>query len=131
MNKVILIGNVAREPEQHTTQGGTKKATFSLAVNRDYRGANGERIADFFNCVAWREKADLMEKYAKKGKMMAVWGCLQTRKYDAQDGSKRTVTEIIIDHVEFIGRREDSDSKDFPEEQHAEMTSADDPDLPF
>ena len=102
MNKAILIGNLTKDPEVRTTPNGVTVCTFSIAVNR--RGTNqaGERVADFFNIVAWRQLGELCGKYLAKGRKVSVIGEIQTRSYDAKDGSKRYITEIVADEVEFL-----------------------------
>lgn len=93
MNKVILIGRLTRDPELRTIANGTPTATFSLAVDRNFTNQQGEREADFINCVVWRKQAENLAKYCTKGSQVAVEGRIQTRNYDAQDGTKRYVTE--------------------------------------
>ena len=105
MNKVILIGNLANDPEPFTTQSGISRSTFRLAVNRRFANAQGVRETDFLTIVAWRQSADFCNRYLKKGNKVAVEGSIQTRSYDAQDGSKRYVTEIIADNIEALGSR--------------------------
>ena len=107
MNKVILIGNLANNPEAFTTQSGISRSTFRLAVQRRYANAQGIREADFLTIVAWRQTADFCNRYLLKGRKVAVEGSFQVRSYDAQDGSKRWLTEIIADNVEALGSRED------------------------
>ncbi len=107
MNKVILIGNLANDPEPFTTQSGISRSTFRIAVQRRFANAQGVREADFLTVVAWRQSADFCNRYLTKGSKVAVEGSIQTRSYDAQDGSKRWVTEIIADHVESVGHRGD------------------------
>ncbi len=107
MNRVILIGNLANDPESRTTQSGIAQCSFRLAVQRRFKGANGEREADFLPVVCWRQTAEFAQRYLAKGRKVAVEGSIQTRSYDAQDGSKRYVTEIIADSVEAVGGRED------------------------
>ena len=107
MNKVILIGNLANDPESRTTQSGIAQCSFRLAVQRRFKGANGERETDFLPVVCWRQTAEFAQRYLAKGRKVAVEGSIQTRSYDAQDGSKRYVTEIIADSVEAVGGRED------------------------
>ena len=114
MNKVIIIGNLTRDPEAFTTQSGISRSTFTVAVQRRFANAQGVREADFLTVVAWRQAADFCNRYLEKGRMVAVEGSIQTRSYDAQDGSKRWVTEIIADHVEGIGGREDNRPADAP-----------------
>ena len=105
MNKAIIIGRLTRDPEMRTTQSGINSTSFTVAVSRNYTGANGERETDFLNCVAWRGQAENIKKYCTKGTQVAVEGRIQTRSYDAQDGTKRYVTEIIADNVTFLGGR--------------------------
>ena len=105
MNKVILIGRLTRDPELRTIATGNATTSFTIAVNRNFTNQNGEREADFINCVAWRKQAENVAKYCTKGSQVAVEGRIQTRSYDAQDGSKRYVTEVIADNVTFLGSR--------------------------
>ena len=105
MNKVILIGNLANDPEAFTTQSGISRSTFRIAVQRRFANAQGVREADFLTVVAWRQTADFCNRYLSKGRKVAVEGSIQTRSYDAQDGSKRYVTEIIADSIEAVGSR--------------------------
>jgi len=105
MNKVILIGNLANDPEAFTTQSGVSRSTFRIAVQRRFANAQGVREADFLTVVAWRQTADFCNRYLSKGRKVAVEGSIQTRSYDAQDGSKRWVTEIIADNIEAVGSR--------------------------
>ena len=102
MNKVILIGNLTREPETSTTPNGVTVCRFSVAVSRDYANANGERETDFFNITAWRKTAENCGKYLKKGNKVAVIGSLQNRTYDDKEGVSHTVTDIIANEVEFL-----------------------------
>lgn len=102
MNKVILIGNLTRDPETRTTPAGVSVCTFSIAVNRRYANANGVREADFINIVTWRQLADTCSRFLQKGRKVGIVGSIQTRTYDAQDGSKRYVTEVVADEVEFL-----------------------------
>ncbi|CCZ88974.1 single-stranded DNA-binding protein [Coprobacillus sp. CAG:605] len=108
MNKVILIGRLTRDPEMRTTPSGVATTSFSIAVQRNYANAQGDREADFINCVAWRKQAENIAKYCTKGSQVAVDGRIQTRNYDAQDGTKRYVTEVIADNVSFLGGRSTS-----------------------
>ena len=101
MNKVYLIGNLTRDPEMRSTQAGINVCNFSIAVNRRKR-ADGQQETDFFNIVAWRQLAELCSRYLAKGRKVAVFGSIQTRSYEAQDGSKRTAFVIVADEVEFL-----------------------------
>lgn len=102
MNKVILIGNLTKPPELRATQSGTQVCTFSIAVNRRFKGQDGKPVTDFFNIVAWRQLGEMCAKYLDKGRKVCVTGELQTRSYEANDGTRRTVTEIVADDVEFL-----------------------------
>ena len=108
MNKVILIGRLARDPEMRTTPSGVATTSFTIAVQRNYANAQGDREADFISCVAWRKQAENIAKYCSKGSQVAVEVRIQTRNYDAQDGTKRYVTEVIADNVTFLGGRSTS-----------------------
>jgi len=129
MNKVILIGNLTKDPELTTTNSGISVCRFTLAVSRRYVGTSGERETDFLNIVVWRNQADNCSKYLKKGSKCAVVGSLQTRSYDAQDGSKRYVTEITADEVEFLSSRAGEGAE--RKEELAELQPIDDDTLPF
>ena len=106
MNKVILIGNVAADPESRTTSSGIAQCSFRLAVQRRFTNQSGVREADFLPIVCWRNTAEFASKYLLKGRRVAVEGSIQTRSYDAQDGTKRYVTEIIADNLEILDRSE-------------------------
>ena len=105
MNRCILIGNLVADPETMTTGSGIIKCTFRIAVQRRYAAQGGEKVADFLTVVAWRQLADLCGKYLAKGRKVGVEGSIQTRSYDAQDGTKRYVTEIVADGIEFLGSK--------------------------
>ena len=105
MNKVILIGRLTKDPELRTIASGNATTSFTIEVNRNFTNKNGEREADFINCVAWRKQAENVAKYCTKGSQVAVEGRIQTRSYDAQDGTKRYVTEVVADNVTFLGSR--------------------------
>jgi len=102
MNKVILIGRLTKDPELRYTSSNIPVATFSLAVDRTFTNQNGEREADFINIVVWRKQAENCKNYINKGSQVAVEGRIQTRSYDDQNGSKRYVTEVVADNVQFL-----------------------------
>jgi single-strand DNA-binding protein len=102
MNKVFLIGNLVRDPEVRATQSGISVCNFTVAVNRRFKKENGEQETDFLNVIAWRQLAELCGKYLAKGRKVAVTGSIQTRTYEAKDGSKRTAWDIVADEVEFL-----------------------------
>lgn len=102
MNKAILIGRLTRDPELRTTPTGRNVCQFSVAVNRTFTNANGEREADFINCVVWDKQAENLSKYQKKGNQIAVEGRIQTRNYDDKDGKRVYVTEILATNISFL-----------------------------
>ena len=110
MNKVFLIGRLTRDPELRYTSSNVAVATFSLAVNRNFSNANGEREADFINIVVWRKQAENVKNYLSQGSQVAIDGRIQTRSYDDQDGKKRYVTEVVADNVEFLGTKGSNNS---------------------
>lgn len=130
MNKVILIGNLTRDPELNTTPSGVSVCKFSIAVQRRFVNSEGEREADFLNIVAWRGLGENCHKYLRKGSKAAVVGNIQTRSYDAEDGTKRYVTEIVAEEVEFVGTKR---TEETGEEEKPELTpvEVDDDSLPF
>ena len=135
MNKVYLIGNLTRDPELASTTSGISVCRFSIAVSRRFANSEGEREADFFNIVVWRAQGENCHKYLKKGSKCAVVGSLQNRSYDANDGTKRTVTEIIAEEVEFLSTKNQTDASapsDKEEKKEvAELEPIDDDNLPF
>lgn len=141
MNKVIVTGRLTADPESRKTQSGISQCTMRIAVQRRVKDASGNYPADFFTIVAWRQTAESCAQYLSKGRMVAVEGSLQTRSYEAQDGSKRNVTEIIADHVEFIGGYKDNSESTAnaevktepapPTPLSSEFTDFDDDELPF
>nr|DAH56727.1 MAG TPA: Single strand binding protein [Caudoviricetes sp.] len=106
MNHVTLIGRLAADPEARTTQSGISQCSFRLAVPRRFANQQGVREADFLNIVAWRGTADFCARYFHKGMRVGVEGSLQTRSWQAQDGTKRYAVEVIADNVEFCESRE-------------------------
>lgn len=109
MNKAILTGRMVAEPELKTTSNGVETTTFRVAVNRDYVKQGEERKADFFNVVAWRQIAAFICKYFHKGDGINIVGNLQSRQYEAKDGSNRYVVEVVADSVEFpLSRKSDN-----------------------
>jgi len=131
MNKVILIGNLTKDPEISTTNSGVSVCRFTLAVQRKFRNEQGEYEADFLNVVVWRELAELTHKYLSKGKKAAVVGRIQTRSYDAADGTKRYTTDIVAEEVEFLSSRSGDDEGKKEESDITKLEPVDDNDLPF
>ena len=111
MNKVILIGRLVKDPEIRYTQSGKGVASFVLAVDRRF-SKEGQQTADFIPIVAWNKLADIIGNNLTKGRRISVEGRMQVRNYDAQDGTKRYVTEVISDEVEFLDSKRDGQARD-------------------
>ncbi len=109
MNRVVLVGRLTKDPELRST-GQTSVASFSVAVNRPFKNKEGNYDADFINVSIFGMQADNVAKYCSKGSQVGVEGRIQTRTYDAQDGTKRYVTEVIADRVEFLGTKKEGSS---------------------
>lgn len=107
MNKVILMGRLTRDAEMRQTPQGVSVASFSIAVNRRF-AKEGQQQADFINCVAWRNTAEFICKYFKKGSMIAITGSIQTRSWDGQDGKRQYATEVVVDEAYFTGSRSET-----------------------
>ena len=134
MNKVILVGNLTRDPELTETPNGVPVCRFAIAVSRDYASANGTRETDFFNITVWRGRAENCGKYLKKGNKVAIVGSLQTRSYEDKDGIKRNVIDVIANEVEFLtpkGGQGEGD-EDMPvRRERPQLEAMDDNELPF
>lgn len=136
MNKVILIGRLTKDPEFTTTGSGINVCRFALAVERKFTNADGEKEVDFLNIVAWRGLADNCNKYLRKGNKCGVVGSIQTRSYDANDGTKKYLTEIIAEEIEFLSPKTENENKPQTESQKRQevmknFTQIDDSQLPF
>ncbi len=107
MNKAILVGRLTKDPELKTTGSGVSVCSFTIAVNRRFRNAEGNYDADFINCVAWRQQAEFLSKYFSKGRMVGISGSIQTRNYE-RDGQRVYVTEVVADEVSFVDSKADS-----------------------
>ena len=107
MNKAILIGRLTKNPELRTTPTGRSVCQFSIAVNRTYTNEDGERKADFINCVVWDKQAENLTLYQRKGNQIAVDGRIQTRNYDDNDGKKVYVTEILVNNISYLDNKKD------------------------
>lgn len=110
MNKVILTGRLTAEPELKTTPSGVEVTSFRIAVKQDYAKQNEERKADFFNIVAWRKTAVFICRYFHKGDGINILGRLQSRQYEAADGTNRYAVEVVVDSVEFPLARSNNNS---------------------
>ncbi len=127
MNKAIIIGRSTKDAEVRSTTSGKQVASFTLAVDRDFKNAQGEREADFLPCVVWGKLADVCEKYVTKGKQLAVAGRIQTRNYEDKDGQRRYITEVIVSDLQLLGSRQDAQQSQEPEYTEIEQDS----ELPF
>ncbi len=135
MNKVILVGNLTRDPELSETPSGVAVCRFAIAVSRDYANAEGERETDFFNITVWRGRAENCGKYLKKGNKVAIVGSLQTRSYEDKDGIKRNVIDVVASEVEFLTPKNASGDGDAPvvtaRRERPQLEAIDDNQLPF
>lgn len=114
MNRVVLVGRLTKDPELRYTPAGDAVATFTLAVNRNYKTANGEQPVDFINCVVWRKPAENVANFLKKGSLAGVDGKVQTRNYEGNDGKRVYVTEVLAESVQFLEPRS---SQETPQQQ--------------
>lgn len=105
LNCAVIMGRLVADPELRTTTGGISVTSFCVAVDRNYVKPGEERQADFINVVAWRQTADFVTRYFRKGSMIAVQGSIQTRSYEDKNGTKRTAVEIVADNVSFCGSK--------------------------
>lgn len=143
LNRIILQGRLCKDPELRHTQTGTAVASFTIAVDRDFKNQNGEKEADFVNCVAWKSTAEFVSRFFTKGRMAVLDGRLQSRRYTDKDGNNRTAYEVVASSVYFGDSKKDpldqleQDAKpvSYPEPsgnpgEFAEL-SDDDGELPF
>ena len=140
LNKVILIGHLTADPELKQTPSGVSVTTFSIGVTRRFTRAGEQAQSDFINIVAWRNTAEFICKYCRKGNAICICGSLQTRSWTATDGSKRYATEVVADEATFVEKKSDSSrgddyqapafSSDMGSAPKFEEVAADD-DLPF
>lgn len=110
LNKIFIMGRLTRDPELRRTQNGTAVAGFALAVDRDYKNADGTKETDFIEVVAWRSSAEFVSKYFTKGRMAIVEGRLQIRDWTDKDGNKRRNAEVVADNVYFGDSKKEGDS---------------------
>jgi len=108
MNKAILVGRLTKDPELKTTGSGVNVCSFTIAVNRRFRNAEGNYDADFINCVAWRQQAEFLSRFFSKGRMVGVVGSIQTRNYE-RDGQRVYVTEVVADEISFVDSKSQND----------------------
>ena len=143
INVAILMGRLTADPELRTTPSGVSVTSFSIAVDRSYTKQGEDRATDFINLVAWRQSAEFITRYFRKGSMIAIEGSIQTRSYTDKDGNKRTAFEVLVNRASFCGSKSETGTGsrfDTPAAQGAAYTNAsesdfesivDDDDLPF
>lgn len=129
LNKIFIMGRITKDPELRRTDSGAAVTSFSLAVDRDFKGQNGEKETDFIDVVAWRSTAEFVAKYFAKGRMAVVEGRLQIRSWKDKDGNKRSKAEVVADNVYFADSKKESGYSALVEPEMAEIE--DDGDLPF
>ena len=141
INNVVLVGRMTRDAELRYTPSNQAVATFTLAVNRNFKSQNGEREADFINCVIWWQQAENLANWAKKGALIGITGRIQTRNFENQQGQRVYVTEVVADSFQLLESRKDRDagqSQGYSQPNFSQQTSANtspmdisDDDLPF
>ena len=141
INRVVLVGRLTKNPEFRTTSNDVNVATFTLAVNRTFTNANGERQADFINVVVFRRQAENVNNYLSKGQLAGVDGRIQSRSYENQEGKRVYVTEVVADSVQFMDSKGSNQQNNQPQQQRGQApagnnpfdngTDIDNSDLPF
>lgn len=138
MNKITLIGNLTKDPENSITQSGVSFTRFTLAVNRPFTNSAGERVADYFDVIAWRQLADRRAKYLFKGSKVGINGSVQRRQYEDRDGIRRISFDVVADEVEFLTPRQmqaqsdhDTHAAHDNNSAMADMVEVSNDDLPF
>ena len=131
MNHIVLLGRLTRDPELRTTDGGVSVASFSLAVDRAYKSASGERQTDFIDIVAWRHTAEFAARYFQKGQLAAVEGRLQIRDWTDTDGHKRRAAEVVAQSVYFAGQKPQAQAGAEHAGEFAPIDGDDGEELPF
>ena len=128
INNVVLVGRLTRDAELRYTPQNQAVATFNLAVNRNFKNQSGEREADFINVVIWRQQAENLANWTKKGSLIGITGCIQTRSYENQQGQRVYVTEVVADSFQILEKRDNSANQSSMDSQ---MPPFSDDDLPF
>lgn len=141
LNRVVLVGRLTKDPEFRTTQNGVNVATFTLAVNRNFKNKNGEQQADFINVVVFRQQAENVNNYLSKGNLAGVDGRIQSRSYENKEGQRVYVTEVVADSVQFLEPKNSNQQNNQPQQQRQapagnnpfsnNNADVDDDDLPF
>lgn len=138
INNVTLVGRLTREPELRYTSSNTAVCTFTLAVNRRFKNAAGEREADFINCVIWKQSAENLSQWVRKGNLLGITGSIQTRNYENSQGQRVYVTEVIAEQFQLLESRQDGQQQ-APQQSKpqsdpfagSQAMDIDDDDLPF
>ena len=113
INRTVLVGRLTKDPELKYTSSNIAYARFTVAVNRSFAGPNGEREADFIQCIAWRRQAENVARFVKKGSLVGIEGRIQTGSYDDKDGIRKYTTDVVADSVQFLeSKNQDSDDND-------------------
>lgn len=120
LNRVVLVGRLTKDPEFRTTQNGVNVATFTLAVNRNFKNKNGEQQADFINVVVFRQQAENVNNYLSKGNLAGVDGRIQSRSYENKEGQRVYVTEVVADSVQFLEPKNSNQQKNQPQQQRGQ-----------
>lgn len=140
LNRTVLVGRLTKDPDFRTTPSGVEVATFTLAVNRNFKSKDGEQQADFINCVVFKKQAENVNRYLSKGSLAGVDGRLQSRNYENQEGRRVYVTEVICDSVQFLETKNNNQTNNQPQQQRGQAPAQDNPfanandefsDLPF
>ena len=131
INNVVLVGRLTRDPELRYTPSNVAVATFSLAVNRNFKNQAGDREADFINCMIWRKPAELLSEWCKKGNLVGIAGRIQTRSYENQQGQRVYVTEVVAESFQLLEKRDKTADHSSMENQMTPSFGASDPmDIP-
>lgn len=134
MNRTILIGRLTKTPEVKSTQSGISVVAFTIAVNRAFTNEQGEKEADFIQCVVWRKQAENLAKYCDKGSLIGVEGRIQTRTYEDDKGNTKYITEVVCDQITFLDtkkKEEDNGYQADPEFEEEKIPGTQEEDLPF
>ncbi|MCG1090167.1 single-stranded DNA-binding protein [Staphylococcus epidermidis] len=127
LNRVVLVGRLTKDPEFRTTPNGVEVATFTLAVNRTFTNAQGEREADFINVVVFRKQAKNVNDYLSKGSLAGVDGRVQSRNYENNEGRRVFVTEVVADSVQFLDTKGNNQQNNQPQKQQEQTTTKNNP----
>ncbi|KTF28339.1 single-stranded DNA-binding protein [Staphylococcus epidermidis FS1] len=127
LNRVVLVGRLTKDPEFRTTPSGVEVATFTLAVNRTFTNAQGEREADFINVVVFRKQAKNVNDYLSKGSLAGVDGRIQSRNYENNEGRRVFVTEVVADSVQFLDSKGSNQQNNQPQQQRGQATAGNNP----